>query len=153
MQKLDLGAPHSLLGPATLQVTMIDGGIKTNVIPPACTMEIDARTHPDMDNTKLRELVESTVESRVELVSERFQPVATPNEAAIVESALRASGSKEARVFGGVSDLFWVRDVPAIVLGPGRSEQSHAADEWIEVKQLERAVLIYRAAIERYFYV
>jgi len=153
LQKLDLGAPHSLLGPATLQVTMIDGGIKTNVIPPACTMEIDARTHPDMNNTTLRELVEAAVESRVELVSERFQPVATPNEAAIVEAALRASGSKEARVFGGVSDLFWVRDVPAIVMGPGRSEQSHAADEWIEVKQLERAVLIYRATIERYFYV
>jgi len=115
-------------------------------------MEIDARTHPDMDNTKLRELVESSIASRVELVSERFHPVATPDEAAIVDAALRASGSKEARIFGGVSDLFWVRDVPAIVLGPGRSEQSHAADEWIEVKQLQRGELVYRATIERYFF-
>jgi len=152
LDAIDFGEPHRLLGPATLQVTMINGGVKTNVIPPACTMEIDARTHPDMDNTRLRELVESSVESRIELVSERFQPVATPNEAAIVDAALRASGSKEARVFGGVSDLFWVRDVPAIVMGPGRSEQSHAADEWIEVKQLKRGELVYRATIERYFH-
>jgi acetylornithine deacetylase len=152
LHALDMGAPHPLLGPATLQVTMIEGGVKTNVIPPSCTMEIDARTHPDMDNRALRELVEASVESRVELVSERFHPVATPDEAAIVDAALRASGSKEARTFGGVSDLFWMRDVPGIVMGPGRSEQSHAADEWIEVKELERGVLVYRATIERYFH-
>ena len=38
------------------------------------------------------------------------------------------------------------------MIGPGRSEQSHAADEWIEIKQLERGVLVYRAAIERYYF-
>jgi len=41
--------------------------------------------------------------------------------------------------------------VPGIVMGPGRSEQSHAADEWIEVDQLERGVQAYRETIERYF--
>jgi acetylornithine deacetylase/succinyl-diaminopimelate desuccinylase-like protein len=50
-----------------------------------------------------------------------------------------------------VSDLFHVRDVPGVVLGPGRSEQSHAADEWIEVEMLERGAEAYRRTVENYF--
>ncbi len=63
----------------------------------------------------------------------------------------RASGAAEPVAFGGVSDLFHVRDVPGIVLGPGRSEQSHAADEWMETDMLERGAEVYRAVVERYF--
>ncbi|MDH3591802.1 MAG: M20 family metallopeptidase [Planctomycetota bacterium] len=142
---------HPLLGPATLQVTMIDGGVKTNVVPPECVMEIDARTIPALDNAAAAARVRDLVESDVELVSDRFVPLETPSDAAIVRAALAASGTEHAHAFGGVSDFFHVRDVPAIVMGPGRSEQSHAADEWVEVEQLERAVAVYGATIERYF--
>jgi acetylornithine deacetylase len=142
---------HPLLGPATAQVTMIRGGVRTNVVPPECVLEVDARTLPELDNRALLERVTSLVESEVELVSERIAPVDTPADARIVRAALAAAGQESARAFGGVSDLFHVRDVPGIVLGPGRSEQSHAADEWIEVEQLERGVEAYVATIGRYF--
>jgi len=142
---------HPRLGPATLQVTMISGGIKTNVIPPECRMEVDARTIPELPNGELATRIRGLVESEVELVSERFVPVETPDDAAIVRAALLSTGNSEPRAFGGVSDFLHVRDVPGIVMGPGRSEQSHAADEWIEVDQLELGVLAYRETIERYF--
>jgi acetylornithine deacetylase len=150
LEGMDFGAPHPLLGPTTLQVTMIEGGVAKNVVPPACTMEIDARTHPGLDNAALRARVEELVTSRVELVSERFAPCATGDDESIVRAAVAASGTTP-QAFGGVSDLFWVRDVPGIVMGPGRSEQSHAADEWIETAQLERGVAVYRETIRRYF--
>jgi acetylornithine deacetylase len=142
---------HPLLGPATLQVTMIRGGVRTNVVPPECVLEVDARTLPELDNQALRDRVSGLVESEVELVSERIAPVDTPRGARIVAAALAAAGQDAPCAFGGVSDLFHVRDAPGIVLGPGRSEQSHAADEWIDVEQLERAVEVYGATIERYF--
>jgi len=142
---------HPLLGPATLQVTMIRGGVRTNVVPPECVLEVDARTLPELDNRALHARVRELVESEVELVSERFAPVETAADSRIVTAALGATGAAAPDAFGGVSDLFHVRDVPGIVLGPGRSEQSHAADEWIETSQLERAVEVYGAAIERYF--
>jgi acetylornithine deacetylase len=147
---MDLGSPHPLLGPATVQVTMIEGGVAKNVVPPSCVMEIDARTHPDLDNETLRARIEELVDVRVELVSERFAPCATADDEPIVRAAVAAAGT-EPRAFGGVSDLFWVRDVPGVVMGPGRSEQSHAADEWIEVEQLERGVATYAGTIRRYF--
>ncbi|MHC4939680.1 MAG: M20 family metallopeptidase [Planctomycetota bacterium] len=150
LESLDLGAPHPLLGPATVQVTMIEGGVAKNVVPPACVMEIDARTHPDLDNATLRARIEESVASRVELVSERFHPCATDDAEPIVRAAVAASGF-EPQPFGGVSDLFWVRDLPGVVMGPGRSEQSHAADEWVEVAQLHKGVEVYRETIRRYF--
>ncbi len=142
---------HPLLGPGTLQVTMIEGGIKTNVVPPSCVMEIDARTVPALDNTTLTARVRELVESEVELVSDRFVPIDTPAEEAIVQAALAASPEALPQAFGGVSDFFHVRDIPAIVAGPGRPEQSHQADEWIEVEQLRGGVRFYRETIERYF--
>jgi acetylornithine deacetylase len=142
---------HPLLGPATVPATMIKGGVRTNVVPPECTIEVDARTVPALDNRALYEMVKGVAESEVDLVSERIAPVETAPEARIVEAALAAAGQAAPAAFGGVSDLFHVRAAPGIVLGPGRSEQSHAADEWIEVEQLARGVDVYVAAIERYF--
>ena len=142
-----IGLPeHPLLGPATLQVTTIAGGVKTNVVPPTCVMEIDARTIPELDNATLHARVRAVVESEVELVSERFVPVETDRTERIV---IAAGG--EPIAFGGVSDLYHVRDVPGIILGPGRSAQSHAADEWVEIEQMNGAVAAYTQTIERYF--
>ncbi len=142
---------HPLLGPATLQVTMVQGGIKTNVVPPACVMEIDARTIPALNNQTLTARVREILESEVELVSDRFVPVDTATDEPIVQTALAATGNDEPQAFGGVSDFFHVRDVPAVVMGPGRPEQSHAADEWVEIDQLERGVAAYGETIKRYF--
>jgi acetylornithine deacetylase len=151
LESLPLPAPHPLLGPATLQVTMISGGVKVNVVPPECTFEVDARTLPELPNRELLERVRGAVRGEVTLVSERMAPVETPADAAIVRAALAAARRPAPIGFGGVSDLFHVRDVPGVVLGPGRSEQSHAADEWIEVEMLERGVEVYLGTIERYF--
>jgi len=129
---------------------MIRGGVKTNVVPPECVLEIDARTVPELDNRALEECIAALVESEVVKVSDRFVPIHTPEEEPIVAAALAAAGTAAPRAFGGVSNLFHVRDVPGVVFGPGRSEQSHAADEWIEVAQLRRAVELLTTLIARY---
>ena len=81
---------HPLLGAATLQVTMIKGGVRTNVVPPECTLEVDARTVPELDNRALFERVKALVESEVDLVSERIAPVETSASSRVVRAALGA---------------------------------------------------------------
>ncbi|HEX5137747.1 MAG TPA: M20/M25/M40 family metallo-hydrolase, partial [Planctomycetota bacterium] len=78
---------HPLLGTATVQVTMIKGGVRTNVVPPECTLEVDARTVPELDNRALFEMVKAVAESEVDLVSERIAPVETAPDARIVQAA------------------------------------------------------------------
>src|SRR5262245_196246 len=141
---------HPMLGRATLVATMVAGGTKPNVLPGAATITLDGRSTPIYDNDRMIAMLGEAVEGRVEVKSKRFQPLDTPHDAEIVRVAKGASPTGRVRGFLGVSDLFFVRHVPGIVLGPGTSEASHAPDEWVAVEQVEGAVKTYGGIVERY---
>jgi acetylornithine deacetylase/succinyl-diaminopimelate desuccinylase-like protein len=149
---LRIGMPdeHPLLGRATLVPTMIAGGTKPNVLPGAATITLDGRTTPAWGNERMVEALSKSVEGRVEVRSQRFEPVVTPADAEIVRTAKAASPTGRVRGFGGVSDMFFVRHVPGVVMGPGTSAASHAPDEWVAVSQVEAAVRVYGEIVERY---
>lgn len=147
----------SLLGPATLAATLIAGGTRSNVIPPECTLTVDARTTPQVGNAEMMNRVRD-IASRVAgdaicvtVKSGKATPVRTREDAAIVRAALAALPGSEARAFGGASDLSHVVDVPGIVLGPGAPPQSHQADEHITLEALDRGFEGYRRVVESYF--
>ncbi|MDA1193800.1 MAG: M20 family metallopeptidase [Planctomycetota bacterium] len=150
VQALTLGGDDELLGPATLQCTVIQGGTRPNVLPGECTIELDGRPAPGCDNDALRALLEGAVQGEVTVRSNRFLPVRTPVEEPIVRAALAASPTGRVRGFGGVSDLFHVRHKPGVVMGPGTSAASHAPDEWVEATQIESAVHVYQAIARAY---
>jgi acetylornithine deacetylase len=143
IQGLTLGGEDELLGPATLQATVIQGGTRPNVLPGECTIELDGRPTPDCDNAALLAHLEGAVKGEVTVRSNRFLPVRTARDERIVQLALAASPTGAVRGFGGVSDLFHVRHKPGVVMGPGTSEASHAPDEWVAVEQVEAAVKAY----------
>ena len=144
---LDLGTPDPLLGPATLEPTVIQGGTRPNVLPGSCTIELDGRPTPAFDNARMAEALQAAVPCEVVIRSNRFLPVCTPASARIVQLARAASPTGRVRAFGGVSDLFHVRHQPGVVMGPGTSDQSHAPDESVAVEQVEAAVAAYGALI------
>jgi acetylornithine deacetylase len=145
VEALDLGEPDPALGPATLVPTVIGGGTRSNVVPGECRVELDGRTTPVCDNDAMLDRLRAAVSSEVVVKSRRLTPVLTPEDAAIVRHALAASPSGRTRVFYGVSDLFHVRHVPGVVMGPGTSAASHAPDEWVAVVQVEAAAAAYEA--------
>lgn len=131
---------------ATAQVTLIEGGTQSNVIPDACVLTVDCRTTPEFDNEAMIAHLTAAAASEggsFEVRSSRFRPVLTPRDAALVAAALDATGAEEATVFPSVCDLFWVAHVPSIVSGPGRPERSHQADEFIRVDEVVRGVETY----------
>ena len=140
----------ALLGRATLVATMIAGGTRPNVVPGECTITLDGRTTPEHDNDAMVASLRAAVEGALEVKSARFQPVVTERTAEIVAVAEKASPTGRVRGFGGVSDLFHVRHVPGVVLGPGTSWASHAPDEWVSVAQVEAAVATYGKIVEGY---
>jgi acetylornithine deacetylase len=150
IQSLDLGPPDAVLGPPTVQATMIQGGTRPNVVPGECTIQVDGRSTPGCDNRRLETLLGAAVRGEVQVLSRRFEPVATAPEAEIVDLARRASPTGRVRPFAGVSDLFWVRHVPGVVMGPGTSAASHAPDEWVAVEQVEAAAAAYLAIARGY---
>ena len=150
ISRLSMPEAHPLLGKATLVSTMIAGGTKPNVLPGAATVTLDGRSTPAYDNDRLVALLEGVVEGKVEVKSRRFQPVVTDPSAEIVTVARAASPTGRVRGFGGVSDLFFVRHVPGVVMGPGTSAASHAPDEGVAVEQVDAAARAYAGIVERY---
>jgi acetylornithine deacetylase/succinyl-diaminopimelate desuccinylase-like protein len=141
---------HPLLGKATLVATMIAGGSKANVVPGECVVTLDGRSTPSWDNARMTAALRAAVKGRVEVRSDRFRPIETNASAEIVQVAKAASPTGIVRGFGGVSDLFHVRDVPGVVMGPGTSEQSHAPDESVAVEQVTLATRAYREIVRSY---
>ena len=135
---------HPLLGPATLTPTMIEGGVGANVVPPICRYTLDGRPTPQYPNAWWEEQIRATVTGTIEVFRGRMTPCDTALDDPLVSAALDAANTGDPFGFGGVSDLWHVRDVAGVVLGPGRSEQSHRADEWVEESQVLRAVDVYR---------
>jgi len=151
IQALAFPGEHPLLGRATLVPTVIAGGTRPNVVPGECTVQVDGRPTPEWDNGRMLEALRAAVQgSEVQVKSERFRPVVTPPESEIVRLARAASPTGRVRGFGGVSDLFHLRHLPGVVLGPGTSAASHAPDEWVEVAQVEAAVTTYARLVESY---
>ncbi|MCB9896817.1 MAG: M20 family metallopeptidase [Planctomycetes bacterium] len=149
---LDLGVSDRLLGPPTLQCTVVHGGTRPNVLPGECVVQLDGRPTPDCDNERMLALLRGVVgrESEVVVHSERFHPVRIGVDAEIVRVAKAASPTGRVRGFGGVSDLFHLRHVPGVVMGPGTSKASHAPDEWVALEQVHAAVTAYDAIARRF---
>ncbi len=144
-----------LLGLPTATATLVEGGTAKNVVPDRCGFTLDVRSTPAYTHAELAELVAEHLESRVEVYSDRLVPCATPASAAVAASATDAlvGLGMDAAPFGSptASDWIFLADVPAVKIGPGRSELSHTADEHVEIDQLVRAVDVYEAIARRYF--
>ncbi|MCG3135356.1 MAG: Acetylornithine deacetylase [Planctomycetes bacterium] len=142
---------HPILGRATCTTTLIEGGTKANVVPSLCRFTLDLRPTPEHPNAWWADEVPKALRhGKVELLRGRMTPVTTDPADPLVRAALAACGAGAPVAFGGVSDLFHVRDVPGVVLGPGRPEVSHTADEWVEEAEVARAVSVYRSLAEEY---
>ena len=141
--------PH--LGRPTAAVTLVSGGVKSNVIPDRCEMTVDARTIGGFDNEAMIAAIRNAVSSDVEVLSARFRPVRGDPASRIARAALSAVGGGEIGGFASVSDLAHLCGKPAIVFGPGAPSESHRADESIALDALVEAPGIYRRTIAAYF--
>ena len=152
----DVVALHELLwepadpdvGPMTLVCTQLDAGKAHNVIPETARVVVDIRTIPQIPPADVIERVRQTVRSRVHVRSNRLPPVRTPAGAAVLDAVQAAL--PEAVPFGSptLSDWAHLVDVPAVKLGPGLSEVSHTANEWVDLRMVDRAAPAYAAIVE-----
>lgn len=148
LDRLVLDRRHPVAGGTTHAVTVIHGGERHNVIPDRCRYTVDLRTTAAYTHAELVEIVRGAVEADVTVRSDRFHPVATPPDAPVLAAALRARPAATTFSSPTLSDWAHLRDVPAIKWGPGLSEVSHTADEWVELTMIEEATAAYRAVAE-----
>lgn len=134
----------------TLNLGCIHGGDNPNRICPSCELQFDLRLLPGMEAEQLRaeirrELVPVAEEFGVgtELVSlyPGTPAVETPADAAIVQLAERLTGHTAGSVaFGTEAPYLRQLGMDTLILGPGRIDQAHQPDEYLELASLQPTI-------------
>jgi succinyl-diaminopimelate desuccinylase len=153
-----------LLGNPTLNIGVIEGGIKVNVVPDRCEAQIDMRlAKGQTPETVLKEMslrLESAGLSdrvQVELIHGK-PPVLTPINSKIVNlsrSAVEKVTGKEPSLgtatYGTDCSIIQPEiGILNVICGPGSIEQAHQPDEFILLDELYQSVDVY-LEIARHF--
>ena len=147
---------HPLLGHGSFHAGTIEGGSAPSVYPDRCTLMLERRTLPNETTEAVLEEFEAMLKGvrrvfpdmRATLTPGLDRPgTEVPVDSTLVQGLLGASrdAGLDERVEGMTAwvdaALLNVAGIPAVCFGPGSIAQAHAADEWIEVSQIEQCAL------------
>ncbi|MBN1517248.1 M20 family metallopeptidase [Candidatus Sumerlaeota bacterium] len=153
---------HPLVGPPTINIGLIEGGTQVNFVPDYCRIMIDQRITPGEDlRATLDEIAQAlrAAEQRdgapLNFEFEHrlgFDPMEAPNGSEIVRCCLSAVNQDEPLgvAYGTDGSFMQATGMHCVLLGPGDIAQAHAADEWIEIAQLQRCAGIYLKILQTY---
>nr|WP_238357417.1 M20 family metallopeptidase [Cohnella zeiphila] len=160
---------HPLLGSPTINVGMIEGGTRPVIVPGSCTVRFERRLLPgESADSALAELRGTLAEAgegvagwnaRAEQMDNfhgvPHEALDTSPDSGIVRALADAAGQIGLQA-EPVGLPFWTdgalirsTGTEAVVCGPGRIEQAHSDEEYVEREQLEQAFRLYALAVLR----
>jgi acetylornithine deacetylase len=158
--------PHPLVGNPTLSVGTITGGSQVNIVPASCTIEIDRRLIPGEDPREvfsdyeqlMAELRKQDPSLDVMLDPPDLEdwPLQTDISSAVVQigcEVLRShglNGDPAGAAFGSDASKFARAGIPSVIFGPGSIDQAHTVDEFVDLEEVEAALLVYRDLMINY---
>ena len=146
-----------LLGNPTMNIGVIEGGIKVNVVPDTCEAQLDMRIVKGQDPDTLLKVMNARLESagfsdRVHVEYIHGKPaVVTPVDAKIVAQARSAvehvtgtPPSMSSATYGTDCSVLQPKvGIMNVICGPGSIEQAHQPDEFILLDELYQSVDVY----------
>jgi succinyl-diaminopimelate desuccinylase len=128
-----------------MSVTQLNAGIATNVIPARAEANVNFRYAPDRTPASAEERIHELFPSAE--ITSHSPPAHVAAQSPLVQE-LRTAGSfalEPKQAWTNVAD-FAARGLDAVNLGPGGTRYAHAADERVEIAELERTF----AALQRF---
>lgn len=142
----------------TLNVGLIQGGKAKNIIPGLCTLTVEWRPLPSQDVRQVLGFLEeacarlTTERIRFDVTPQRLDKgVLVPPDAQIVHFVQNASAREPGTIpFGTELPYLIGLGAEACVFGPGDIRVAHRTGEFVPLDELQQAVKILTAAIERF---
>jgi acetylornithine deacetylase len=140
----------------TLQVTQIDGGNASNIVPAACWFGWEIRRLPGFDGADVDRRVRRFAEERCTAPMQRAAPEAgvgidLTNEVPPFQADARSGAvplalklaeqnATFAVCYATEASLFQDGGAPSVVCGPGDIAQAHTPNEFVEIAELEKCL-------------
>jgi succinyl-diaminopimelate desuccinylase len=161
LRRFDFGIPaHSLMGPPTLNVGTLHGGLNINSVPDRAAIGIDIRTIPGQQHDALRERLAQALGDDVEIAPLiDVQAIYTDPRDPWIQQVFGVTGrhlglapaARSATYFTDAAVLNAAyRDIPICVLGPGEPQLAHQTDEYCLVDRVEQSVVIFSELIREW---
>lgn len=151
---------HPLLGPTTVECTMMNGGFKSNIIPDQARLTLNFRLIPEHKDPEVsRKWFEDMIASlsskdpefKAELTRHRAsEPLDVPLNSRIVAILRDILGT---RIVGAPyyteAVNYTKAGIPTVICGPGSIDQAHTPDEYVSLEQLELGLSTFKEAVKR----
>jgi acetylornithine deacetylase/succinyl-diaminopimelate desuccinylase-like protein len=160
LQKTLNKKPHPLLGPTTVECTLINGGFKSNTIPDQCTLDINTRLIPGHDDPAISRNWFMDMIGKLKKRDPQFKaeirdlttkrPLDVPEDSEVVQlltKMLHRQPSGAPYYTEAVN--YTAAEIPTVICGPGNIDQAHTPDEYIALKQLELGVKTFKETIRQ----
>lgn len=159
-------APHGLLGHASIHAGTIEGGVAPSVYPARCVLTLERRTLPGEDAAAVRAEVDALVDrarsAAADLDVSLVETLVRPATEVVADHALvRGLGESlerhglPSRIEGMTAwvDAAFLNEAgtAAVCFGPGSIAQAHAADEWVEVAEIDACARVLTDFGARFF--
>lgn len=163
-EKLRSLPTHAELGPRTLSVGRISGGVSPNTVPDRCIASLDRRLLPgetyESATADLNSFLRTLPGVNYPFSLTSSSPGCLPLSPELSVDFVQRFGSTINSVvethkvhsvpFGTDASTVAAAGIPALVFGPGDIAQAHTKDEWIDLAQLEPAAeILFRFACGR----
>jgi succinyl-diaminopimelate desuccinylase len=145
----EAGGADEWLGPSTINLGMIHGGTRSNIVADACTLRVDIRTTPGLQHAGgalalLTDYVQRIDETAsITVASEAFHLDTDPANP-FVQKLIAAGADLTGAPWFCDAAFLAVAGTPAIAIGPGSIAQAHTKDEFIAVSDLEDGVAFFK---------
>ena len=151
---------HPLLHAPTMNIGVIHGGDKVNMVCDFCEFALDTRFLPGMDHKAVLKKIRSAIESETSAFKIKIDDLQQPYEIdrnhpivkTYLKTARKAGAKAEARGSEGatVMTFFKKHRIPAFATGFGAHGTAHTNDEYIYVKSLVRGTKALEQFIKEY---
>ncbi len=141
----EAGGLDEHLGGSTINLGVIQGGTRSNIVAEKCTLRVDIRTTPGLARRGgvlqiLRDFITRHDETATMHPLPETMPLDTDAGNPFVQSLVSCGAQLTGAPWFCDAAFLAAAGTPAIAIGPGSIAQAHTKDEFIAVKDLERGV-------------
>jgi acetylornithine deacetylase/succinyl-diaminopimelate desuccinylase-like protein len=143
------GGTDELLGVSTVNIGMIQGGTRSNIVADSCTLRLDIRETPALHarggaQPLLTEFVRRLDATAQVVTCSSAMPLDTDASNSFVQKLVAAGATITGAPWFCDAAYLADKGIPSIAIGPGSIAQAHTKDEWISVTDLEDGVAFFK---------
>lgn len=151
--RLNAGPAPTAVGNGTVSVTLVKGGLASNIIPDACRLHTGRRIAPGEDPLAVYEDLSALaidaahpLSIDVEISGGVCFPAfyQDPQSPFVQRLGQLADASPEAATYGSNACSYEGLAGEVVLFGPGSIDQAHQAVEWIDISEIGKAADVYR---------